>query len=164
MSAPSIDPQRIEQVSRALKAAMAAGNHDPYNLAFALEVAGLLQSPEKAAELTARRNDALAMRGALSPNGFPARVPMPLGETLLPAVEWLLARVAELEVLNPARFQDCQVCGAGYEYGQPCSNCEFKARIAAAITSPEDPYNGPLHHDYATPRDLPAQHDGRWNA
>jgi hypothetical protein len=37
------------------------------------------------------RNDASDIRGALSPNGEDARVPMPLGDTLLPAVEWLLA-------------------------------------------------------------------------
>ncbi|MEV0917897.1 hypothetical protein AB0I93_27015 [Streptomyces sp. NPDC049967] len=57
MSAASIDPQRIEQVSRALKAAMAAGNREPYNLAFALEAARLLQSPETAAEQAQLNND-----------------------------------------------------------------------------------------------------------
>lgn len=48
-------------------------------------------------------------------------------------VDRLRARVAELEALKPARFQDCRVCGTGYEYGKPCSFCEFKARIAAEI-------------------------------
>ncbi|MER7905432.1 hypothetical protein ABTX84_19385 [Streptomyces sp. NPDC095614] len=50
---------------------------------------------------------------------------------LLAEVADLRARVAELEALKPARFQDCQVCGAGYEYGQPCPSCEFKARMTA---------------------------------
>src|SRR5690606_3954321 len=39
----------------------------------------------------------LAMRGSLSPNGEDRKVPFPLGETLTPAVDWLIARVAELE-------------------------------------------------------------------
>lgn len=43
----------------------------------------------------------------------------------------LRARVAELEALKPARFQDCPKCGAGYEYGQPCPSCEFKKLMAA---------------------------------
>src|SRR5690606_2919459 len=49
------------------------------------------------ARLVALQNDALSMRGALSPNGEARKVPMPLGETLTPAVEWLINRVAELE-------------------------------------------------------------------
>lgn len=49
------------------------------------------------AELTALRNDSLAIRGVLAPAGRPRRVPFELGESLLPAVEWLLARVSELE-------------------------------------------------------------------
>jgi len=49
------------------------------------------------AELVALRNDALSMRGSLSPNGEDRKVPFPLGETLTPAVDWLIARVAELE-------------------------------------------------------------------
>ncbi|MEU3203530.1 hypothetical protein ABZ702_06535 [Streptomyces cyaneofuscatus] len=55
MSAESIDPQRIERVAKALSGAMSAGNREPYSLAFALEAAGLLQSPESAAELVALR-------------------------------------------------------------------------------------------------------------
>lgn len=40
-------------------------------------------------------------------------------------------RIAELEALTPARHQTCQVCGAGYVYGEPCAQCEFRARMAA---------------------------------
>jgi hypothetical protein len=50
--------------------------------------------------LVALQNDALNMRGSLSPNGEERRVPFPLGETLTPAVDWLIARVAELEAEN----------------------------------------------------------------
>lgn len=43
----------------------------------------------------------------------------------------LRARVAELEALTPARHQTCRVCGAGYVFGEPCTQCEFRARMAA---------------------------------
>ncbi|MEU0990467.1 hypothetical protein [Streptomyces sp. NPDC005953] len=49
------------------------------------------------ARLVALENDAQAIRGVLSPNGEDRKVPEPLGESLVPAVEWLVARVAELE-------------------------------------------------------------------
>lgn len=53
----------------------------------------------------------------------------------------LRARVAELDALTPAEIQTCRVCGAGYSYGQPCSTCEFRARMAAEVagrgSSPE---------------------------
>ncbi|MEU4256320.1 hypothetical protein AB0B42_00430 [Streptomyces fradiae] len=66
-------------------------------IAAALEAAGLLQSPESAVELTRRRSEDLALRVELAPMGGPRAVPMELGESLLPAVRWLVARVAELE-------------------------------------------------------------------
>ncbi|MFJ3923078.1 hypothetical protein [Streptomyces sp. NPDC090022] len=47
-------------------------------------------------------------------------------------VQRLRARVAELEALRPAPIQDCRKCGAGYTHGQPCSNCQFQAEMAAA--------------------------------
>ena len=49
------------------------------------------------ARLVAFQNDALDMRGSLSPNGQDRKVPFELGDTLTPAVDWLLARVADLE-------------------------------------------------------------------
>ncbi|MEU9640890.1 hypothetical protein [Streptomyces sp. NPDC048188] len=49
------------------------------------------------ARLTALQNDALSMRGSLSPADGDRKVPFELGETLAPAVDWLIARVAELE-------------------------------------------------------------------
>ncbi|CAG6392733.1 hypothetical protein NMG29_06455 [Streptomyces cocklensis] len=71
----------------------------------AAHAAALLAEVDRLAEQRDRRrgrlvklqNDALNMRGALSPDGEPRKVPFPLGETLTPAVEWLIARVAELE-------------------------------------------------------------------
>jgi hypothetical protein len=55
-----------------------------------------------------------------------------------------LELVAELEALKPAPIQTCQKCGAGYTYGQPCSACEFKARMAAEtarIVAYRDPHS-----------------------
>jgi hypothetical protein len=49
------------------------------------------------ARLTALQNDALNMRGSLAPTGSDRKVPFELGETLTPAVDWLINRVAELE-------------------------------------------------------------------
>ncbi|GAQ52121.1 hypothetical protein [Streptomyces acidiscabies] len=57
------------------------------------------QRERRRLRLIALSNDALEIRGLLSPNGFPRRVPMPLGEKLAPVVEWLLNRVAELETI-----------------------------------------------------------------
>jgi hypothetical protein len=55
------------------------------------------QRERRRLRLIALDNDAQEIRGILSPNGEARKVPMPLGETLAPAVEWLVNRVAELE-------------------------------------------------------------------
>ncbi|WP_143671865.1 hypothetical protein [Streptomyces caniscabiei] len=55
------------------------------------------QRERRRVRLVALQNDALSMRGSLSPNGEDSKVPFALGETLTPAVDWLIARVAELE-------------------------------------------------------------------
>ncbi|NUQ95365.1 MAG: hypothetical protein HOY79_01950 [Streptomyces sp.] len=57
------------------------------------------QRERRRLRLVALQNDALNMRGSLSPNGEDRKVPFPLGETLTPAVDWLIARVAELEAV-----------------------------------------------------------------
>ncbi|MFI1940930.1 hypothetical protein ACH44C_27755 [Streptomyces purpureus] len=68
-------------------------------------------------------------------------------------------RIAALEALTPAPIQTCRTCSAGYTYGQPCSTCEFQARMATELAArqrqQEDPHDGPNHHDYALGRDLP---------
>ncbi|MEU8839941.1 hypothetical protein AB0D97_12540 [Streptomyces roseus] len=48
------------------------------------------------------------------------------------------ARLAELEALKPAPIQECRKCGAGYDYGQPCSNCAFQAKMAGLASQPEE--------------------------
>lgn len=81
--------------------------------------------------LVALQNDALNMRGTLSPNGEERKVPMPLGETLTPAVEWLVDRVAELEAEQQTvyRVVDCAKTVALYTCpGQARKHCESMAR------------------------------------
>lgn len=94
------------------------------------------QRDRRRGRLVALQNDALNMRGSLSPHGEARKVPFELGETLTPAVDWLINRVAELQALAPAPIQTCRSCGAGYDYGQPCSLCEFKTRMAAELARP----------------------------
>jgi len=57
------------------------------------------------ARLVALQNDALSMRGSLAPADGPRAVPFELGETLTPAVDWLIARVAELEAAQGTVFR-----------------------------------------------------------
>ncbi|MGW9245757.1 hypothetical protein [Streptomyces badius] len=76
--------------------------------------------------------DEIAQFGIYSPARTAAAALVRRADELVTENATLRARVAELEALKPARFQDCQVCGAGYEYGKPCSACEFNKQMAAA--------------------------------
>lgn len=79
----------------------------PMGIAFAIDAAGRHMSPETAAELsrllakmpelTRRRNEDMALRGELAPMDEPRKVPFALGASLVPAVQWLVTRVSELE-------------------------------------------------------------------
>jgi len=57
------------------------------------------RTERRRSRLVALQNDAMNIRGALSPDGRPRRVPMELGEELLPAVEWLLDQAQQLTAL-----------------------------------------------------------------
>lgn len=69
----------------------------------------------------------------------------------------LNARIAELEALTPARVQTCRVCGAGYTYGEPCSSCEFRKRMAAELQARglDGEHYEAVHHSYRVGHDLP---------
>ncbi|MFG2900927.1 hypothetical protein ACGFZH_28060 [Streptomyces zaomyceticus] len=67
-------------------------------IAVALESACLLQSPESAAELVRRRIEGLALRTERAPMDGPRQVPFELGVSLLPAVQWLVARDSDWSV------------------------------------------------------------------
>ncbi|MDJ0342189.1 hypothetical protein QMK19_03185 [Streptomyces sp. H10-C2] len=47
-------------------------------------------SENRRLRMVAAETDLLNIRGHLSPNGYPRRVPMPLGNEIAPVVEWLL--------------------------------------------------------------------------
>ncbi|MYX16886.1 hypothetical protein GTY67_26415 [Streptomyces sp. SID8374] len=112
----------------------------PAGIAAALEAAGLLQSPESAAELVALREELAGLKQAY------ARLEARCDHIAKAAVSWrkeadgrkaygltLRARVAELEALTPAPIQTCQSCGAGYTYGEACSVCTYKRQVAEAL-------------------------------
>ena len=172
----------ISQLALAAKRVIeSAWLHGPsYDLAsqaaFALESTQMLQSPETAAELERLRArvDELEAQRQADHETWQHDLRAARGER-----EATAARIAELEALKPATFQDCRVCGAGYEYGQPCSNCEFRARMAVEAAplkgrarldasaeaaaeathwrrlGVEDPHDSPLHHRYDKGRDVP---------
>ncbi len=159
----------VNAAAGVLLAAMQQGRQTPTGLALALDAAQLLNSPEAAAEfekllrwhreaiakLVARierhrarlvkaEADLLEMRGLLSPNGEPRRIPaeVEIHERVAPAVEWLLNRVAELE----SRLA---------EYERPADEDPIRYTLTAAAEAIEDPHDSPLHHDYLIGRDLP---------
>lgn len=83
------------------------------------------------AELTALRNDALSMRGSLAPADGDRKVPFELGETLTPAVDWLIARVAELEAAQGTVYRashDSIVMGLYRTAAEARKHCETEMR------------------------------------
>ncbi|MBT2449437.1 hypothetical protein J7F03_20565 [Streptomyces sp. ISL-43] len=146
-------------------------------IVFALGSAQLLQSPTRAAELTARRNEDMALRGELAPMGEPRKVPFELGDSLVPAVQWLIAQVAEQEEVRvdlwahlDFRLRDIErlrarVAELEAERTRPAPL--FPPDPAAPVIEPlagtlriralmaEDPHESPLHHEHRLSRDLP---------
>ncbi|TQL21933.1 hypothetical protein [Streptomyces sp. SLBN-134] len=85
------------------------------------------------ARLVALQNDALSMRGSLCPNGEADKVPFPLGETLTPAVDWLIARVTELEAAPTTVYRashDSIVMGLYRTAAAARAHCEAEERRA----------------------------------
>lgn len=66
----------------------------------------IARAGDRRIRLARAEDDLLAVRGLLSPNGGPRRVPahIEIHERVAPAVEWLLNRVAELEQ-RPSRAE-----------------------------------------------------------
>lgn len=89
------------------------------------EVVGLKEQRERRrVRLVACEADLMEMRGLLSPNGFPRRIPaeVEIHERVAPAVEWLLGRVEELE----ARLA---------EYGRPADEDPIAYKLPDKATS-----------------------------
>lgn len=116
MSALALTAKRTIEAAWALGPAYDLGSQ----AAFALESAQLLQPPKSAERAERQRlrlvvaeGDLLNMRGSLSPNGHPRRVPMELGDRVAPAVDWLLAEVERLQ----KRVTELEAPDTGTEYG-----------------------------------------------
>ncbi|MEU8473704.1 hypothetical protein [Streptomyces hygroscopicus] len=101
-------PCTVGQFTNVLPADLELILHAHDDLSWCLEM--LAKARARAAELEEQierrrmrlvkaETDLLEMRGLLSPNGRPRRIPpeVEIHERVTPAVEWLLARVAELE-------------------------------------------------------------------
>jgi hypothetical protein len=170
-----VNVSTIRTAEQVLHAAMQRGTQTAAGLAYALESAQLLQSPETAAELARLRTAWQSARRRAAYSFEMRLVERRAHEDTATELVALRDRVTELEALKPASIQTCQKCGAGYTLGQPCSTCQFKAEMAAATgvrecgcparferhawgcpTLPvEDPHDSPLHHDYRLGHDLP---------
>lgn len=155
-----MNTKRVNAAAGVIHGSQVKGKRTAAGIAADLESACLLQSPETAAE-----QQALQARVDKVERAYVFDVAELRREN-----DRLLKRIAELEQLTPAPIQTCRICGAGYTYGEPCSTCEFKARMAAEAggTSPDaltqtfapvaalredDPFH--LHHTYRLGRDLP---------
>jgi hypothetical protein len=105
-------------------------------------------------ELTRRRTEDLNLRGTLAPADLPRRIPMPLGESLVPVVEWLLTELdqahAELAATEarlaavlaavlalPANEPNEYMDPGEYQYADGYSDAIHAARHAAG-PSPTD--------------------------
>ncbi|MFI2314128.1 hypothetical protein AMK17_25185 [Streptomyces sp. CB00072] len=124
------------------------------------------QRDRRRVRLVALQNDALNMRGSLAPNGEGRKVPFELGETLTPAVDWLINRVAELEGQANCPSQmtvssGTSRCALPVRHGGDHRNAEKNHHWsdeyddAVRVRPVEDPHDSPLHHSYALGRDLP---------
>ncbi|MFE2712322.1 hypothetical protein ACFXKI_10095 [Streptomyces mirabilis] len=122
------------------------------------------QRDRRRVRLVALQNDALNMRGTLSPNGEDNKVPFTLGETLTPAVEWLVNRVAELELERHSTNEalDDAVQALRAKQDEPAkgptpdeSASRWTAFFAPVASLREDPHDSPLHHAYRVGHDLP---------
>lgn len=85
----------------------------------------------RADRLKALQNDALSMRGSLAPADGDRKVPFELGETLTPAVDWLIARIAELEAGQGTAYRashDSIVMGLYTTPAAARAHCEAEER------------------------------------
>ena len=149
------------------------------------EVDGLrAQRERRRTRLVALQNDALNIRGALSPMGEDRKVPFPLGPTLLPAVEWLIGRVAELEadlatangaLDDVAEVRRAEVCPRPPEIppaphqvgclfdgvpvsppsGRPVDGLTRAFAPVAALREPDGEHYATVHRTYRVSHDLP---------
>ena len=116
------------------------------------------QRDRRRVRLVALQNDALSMRGSLSPMGEDRKVPFPLGETLTPAVDWLIGRVAELESerhsTNEALDDAVRELRARRDDVTP-QVTRLRALLAGQREAVEGEFHAALHHAYDKGREMP---------
>lgn len=123
----------------------------PATLAYALDAAGMLQSPESTAELARLRAERQTTNDALAELTIALRSAEAERDALRARVGDGGTRTVDEDPITYALTDDGHtavlavtpnVAGLGGAL----------ARMRAAV---EDPHDSPLHHDYAVPRDLP---------
>lgn len=125
-------------------------------IAMALESAGLLQSPESAAELEQLRarvaeletaREALATRLKVGQRWQQGRTPALVSQNFVSQDE--LRAMFGIPLIAPWDEDPCRPCGCPKRFDRHADGCPAQA------ASVEDPHDSPLHHTYAVPRDLP---------
>lgn len=123
-------------------------------IAASLEAAGLLQSPESAAELVALRaqvteleagREALAARLRAGQRWQQGRTPALVAQDFVSQDE--LRAMFGIPLVAPWDGDPCRPCGCPKRFDRHADGCPALA---------EDPHDSPLHHTYAVCRDLPA--------
>ncbi|MEW1638595.1 hypothetical protein AB0469_31625 [Streptomyces sp. NPDC093801] len=124
-----MNAHQVRAAAGALHAAMERGAATPAELAYDLEAAGLLQSPESAAELARLR----------------ARVAQLEADRYAEVSAWLYKKAREY---RSTRNREHAVQAEVLE--------RMASKVArGGIRPTEDPYDSPLHHDYRLGRELP---------
>ncbi|MEU9000482.1 hypothetical protein [Streptomyces sp. NPDC048551] len=178
-----MNTQRVTAAAGVLHAAMQQGKSLPQTLAYDLEAAQLLQSPETAAELVRLRARVAELEATVGaafgqaryrdhfgdiweerPNGKLELVEL-FGANALAEVG-VQARATTvrlswgpLEKLAPSGSATvdahCFTCGEGLDDENITDFCSDRCQAAQGTAPVEDPHDSPLHHTYRIPRELP---------
>ncbi|WP_406338209.1 hypothetical protein OG987_13185 [Streptomyces sp. NBC_01620] len=133
-----MNARRVTAASGAIHAAQKT-RQTAAGIAMALEAAGLLQSPESAAELVELRARVAELETAVA-------------HALAPHVKFVDSAHCEAD----SEPWPCPTVSTLAPAGWPLSDGPAPGRQFERLGSPvEDPHDSPLHHTYAVPRDLP---------
>lgn len=121
-------------------------------IAAALEAAGLLQSPESAAELVALREQVAALEQHLDTaiagfNASAMRITELEGQAICPSQMTVSSGTSRCAL--PVRH------GGDHRTAEKNHHWSDEYADAARVRPTEDPHDSPLHHSYAVGRDLP---------
>lgn len=132
-----MNAKRVNAAAGVIAAALVGRDSSGAGIAAALEAAGLLQSPESAAELVALRKQVAELEAVAERRTRPVMACEACGD--LPE-KWC---------------PDCAACKAGCFGGHDGNLCTHPNARWAAPAPAEDPHDGPLSHRYELGRDLP---------